>query len=48
VIDVGGHLLRATVPARTPTVLNQPVQISLVQDKLHFFHPTTGENLRSR
>ena len=48
VIDVGGHLLRATVPARTPTALNRPVHISLVQDKLHFFHPTTGENLRSR
>ena len=45
VIDVGGHLLRATVPAKTPTALNQPVQISLVQHKLHFFHPTSGENL---
>jgi multiple sugar transport system ATP-binding protein len=48
VIDVGGHLLRATVPAKTPTALNQAVQISLVQNKLHFFHPTTGENLLSR
>ena len=46
VIQAGGHLLRATVPAKTPTTLNQPVQLAFAQDKLHFFHPQTGENLR--
>ena len=46
VIEAGGHRLRATVPAKTPTALNQPVQITFMQDKLHFFHPTTGEALR--
>ena len=45
VIEVGGHRVRATVPARTPTALNQPVQIAFAQDKLHFFHPATGQNL---
>ena len=39
VIEAGGHRLRATVPAKTPTALNQPVQIAFAQDKLHFFHP---------
>ena len=46
VIEAGGHLLRATVPAKTPTALNQPVQIAFMQDKLHFFHPQSGERLR--
>jgi len=46
VIESGGHRLRATVPAKTPTALNQPVQISFMQDKLHFFHPQSGERLR--
>jgi sn-glycerol 3-phosphate transport system ATP-binding protein len=46
VIDAAGHKLRATVPAKTPTALNQPVQIDFMQDKLHFFHPQSGENLR--
>jgi multiple sugar transport system ATP-binding protein len=46
VIDVGGHRLRATVPAKTPTALNQPVQISFMQDKLHAFDPQSGLNLQ--
>jgi multiple sugar transport system ATP-binding protein len=46
VIDAAGHKLRATVPAKTPTALNQPVRIDFMQDKLHFFHPQSGENLR--
>ena len=46
VVEAGGHRLRATVPAKTPTALNQPVQISFMQDKLHFFHPQSGERLR--
>jgi len=46
VIDAGGHKLRATVPAKTPTALNQPVRVALMQDKLHFFDPKTGEALR--
>jgi len=47
VIEAGGHRLRATVPAKTPTALNQPVQISFKQDKLLFFHPRSGENLHA-
>ena len=46
VIEAGGHLLRATVPAKTPTALNQPVRIAFMQDKLLFFHPLSGDNLR--
>lgn len=46
VIEAGGHRLRATVAAKTPTALNQPVQIAFAQDKLHFFHPQSGQNLK--
>jgi multiple sugar transport system ATP-binding protein len=45
VIEAGGHKLRATVPAKTPTALNQPVRIAFMQDKLHFFNPKTGDSL---
>jgi multiple sugar transport system ATP-binding protein len=45
VIEAGGHRLRATVPAKTPTVLNQPVQLAFTQDKLLYFHPQSGQNL---
>ncbi len=48
VIEAGGHRLRATVPAKTPTALNQPVRIAFMQDKLHFFDPQSGEALRPR
>jgi multiple sugar transport system ATP-binding protein len=46
VIEAGGHRLRATVPAKTPTALNQPVRIAFQQSRLHVFHPRSGENLR--
>jgi multiple sugar transport system ATP-binding protein len=45
VIEAGGHRLRATAAANTKMALNQPVQISFMQDKLHFFHPQSGHNL---
>ena len=45
VVEAGGHRLRATVPAKTPTALNQPVQVAFAQEKLHFFHPGSGRNL---
>jgi multiple sugar transport system ATP-binding protein len=46
ILQAGSHMLRATVAADTRVTLNQPLQFSFVQDKLHFFHPLTGENLR--
>ena len=46
VIEAGGHRLRATVPAKTPTALNQPVRIAFAQPRLHFFDPQSGRNLR--
>jgi multiple sugar transport system ATP-binding protein len=46
VIEAGGHRLRATVPAKTPTALNQPVRIAFTQPRLHFFDPLSGRNLR--
>jgi multiple sugar transport system ATP-binding protein len=46
VIEAGGHRLRATVPAKTPTALNQPVRIAFAQPRLHFFDPLSGRNLR--
>ena len=45
VIEAGGHRLRATVPAKTPAALNQPVQFAFAQDKLLFFHPQSGLSL---
>ena len=45
VVEAGGHRFRATVPAKTPTALNQPVQIAFIQHKMHYFHPRSGENL---
>ncbi|MEP7294652.1 MAG: ABC transporter ATP-binding protein [Burkholderiales bacterium] len=46
VIQAGEQILRATIAADSRIVLNQPVQFSFVQDKLHFFDPLTGESLR--
>jgi multiple sugar transport system ATP-binding protein len=46
VVEAGGHRLRATVPAKTPTALNQPVRIAFAQPRLHFFDPLSGRNLR--
>ena len=39
VVEAGGHRLRATVPAKTPTALNQPVQIAFAQEKAAFLPP---------
>jgi multiple sugar transport system ATP-binding protein len=46
ILQSGSHKLRATIPADSRVAVNQPLQFSFVQDKLHFFHPLTGENLR--
>ena len=39
-------MLRATIPADSKVEVNQPVQFSFMQDKLHFFDPLSGANLR--
>ena len=46
ILQSGSHMLRATIPADSRVVVNQPLQFSFVQDRMHFFHPLTGENLR--
>jgi ABC-type sugar transport system ATPase subunit len=46
IIQAGSHMLRATIPADSRVTVNQPLQFSFMQDKLHFFHPLTGDNLR--
>jgi multiple sugar transport system ATP-binding protein len=46
ILQSGSHMLRATIPADSRVAVNQPLQFSFMQDKLHFFHPLTGENLR--
>jgi multiple sugar transport system ATP-binding protein len=46
ILQSGSHMLRATIAADTRVAVNQPLQFSFAQDKLHFFHPLTGENLR--
>ncbi len=46
IIQAGTHTLRATIPADARIAVNQPVQFSFMQDKLHFFDPLTGESLR--
>jgi len=46
IIQAGSHMLRATIPADAQVAVNQAVQFSFVQDKLHFFDPLTGERLR--
>jgi len=46
IIQAGTHMLRATIPADSKVEVNQPVQFSFVQDKLHFFDPLSGANLR--
>ena len=45
IIQAGGHMLRATIPADSNVAVNQPVQFSFTQDKLHFFDPLTGDSL---
>ena len=39
VIEAGGHRLRATVPAKTPTALNQPVRIAFAQATTALLRP---------
>jgi multiple sugar transport system ATP-binding protein len=46
IIQTGAHMLRATIAADSRVTVNQPLQFSFMQDKLHFFHPLTGDNLR--
>jgi len=48
IIQVGSHMLRATIPADSNVTVNQPVQFSFTQDRLHFFDPHTGERLSRR
>jgi multiple sugar transport system ATP-binding protein len=46
IIQAGSQMLRATIPADSNVAVNQPVQFSFAQDKLHFFDPLTGDGLR--
>ena len=46
IIQAGSHMLRATIPANSRVTVNQPLQFSFMQDKLHYFHPLTGDNLK--
>ena len=45
ILQSGDHMLRATIAADSRVTLNQPLQFSFAQDKLHFFDPATGDNL---
>jgi multiple sugar transport system ATP-binding protein len=46
IIQAGSHTLRATIAADSRVTVNQPLRFSFMQDKLHFFHPLTGDNLK--
>jgi len=46
IIQSASRTLRVTIPADSHVEVNQPVQFSFMQDKLHFFHPLSGDNLR--
>src|SRR4249920_2199428 len=46
IIQAGSQMLRATIPADSNVVINQPVQLSFAQDKLPFFDPLAGDGLR--
>jgi multiple sugar transport system ATP-binding protein len=46
IIRSGIHTLRATIPADSRVEVNQPLQFTFAQGKLHFFHPLSGDNLR--
>ncbi|MEO8059542.1 MAG: ABC transporter ATP-binding protein [Burkholderiales bacterium] len=48
IIRAGEHMLRATIPADSNVTVNQAVQFSFAQDKLHFFDPRTGDRLGPR
>jgi ABC-type sugar transport system ATPase subunit len=45
IIQAGDHKLRATIRADSNVTVNQVVQFSFTQDKLHFFNPLTGDSL---
>jgi len=45
IIQAGDHKLRATIPADSNVAVNQVVQFSFTQHKLHFFNPLTGDSL---
>jgi len=45
IIQAGDHMLRATIPANSNVTVNQAVQFSFTQEKLHFFDPLTGNSL---
>jgi multiple sugar transport system ATP-binding protein len=47
IIRAGTHMLRATIPADSRVAVNDPVQFCFVQDKLHYFDPQSGANLRA-
>jgi len=46
IIQSASRTFRVTIPADSRVEVNQPVQFSFLQDKLHFFHPLSGDNLR--
>jgi multiple sugar transport system ATP-binding protein len=46
IIQAGDHMLRASIPADSNITVNQTVQFAFAQNKLHFFHPLTGDRLR--
>jgi multiple sugar transport system ATP-binding protein len=48
IVQAGTHALRATIPADARVTVNQPLRFAFEQDKLHFFNPLSGENLRQR
>jgi hypothetical protein len=43
IIQAGDHMPRATIPANSNVAVNQTVQFSFTQDKLHF-DPLTGNS----
>ncbi|MEJ7808123.1 MAG: TOBE domain-containing protein, partial [Telluria sp.] len=45
IIQVGPHTLRATIPADSKVAVNQAIEFSFAQSKLHFFDPLSGESL---
>jgi multiple sugar transport system ATP-binding protein len=47
IIRAGPHMLRATIPADARVAVNDPVQFCFAQDRLHFFDPQSGRNLRA-
>jgi len=44
-LKIADHLLKATVDAEVSLDLDTMIQFQMKQEKLHFFNPTTGDNL---